>query len=340
MPSGWAVAVNSLDLLKQAIDSNDLDRVKALMTADPALHQAPMGYGNDGPLTWAAECRVPFQAPTPARLAIARWMIENGSDVHQGGDGPLMRAALNKDRIAMMDLLLAHGADVNALWHASFPIIFAPCECVNPPSLEWLLNHGADPNPSVGHALDYLIGTYPRSPARLKACIDLLLQHGARTRYDVPGVFPILRGRLDRLAALLDADPQLVHRRFPGLDFGSTGSRRLLLTGATLLHVAAEFGEADVARLLLDRGADVNASAEPGGQTPIFHAVSQFDDFGLPLARLLIERGAGLSLRAHLPGHYEQPGEFVDCTPLGYALRFPGGDSQTIALLRAHNAPE
>ena len=34
------------------------------------------------------------EAPSEARLAMARWMIENGSDVHQGGDGPLMRAAL------------------------------------------------------------------------------------------------------------------------------------------------------------------------------------------------------------------------------------------------------
>ena len=29
---------------------------------------------------------------------MAAWMTENGSDVHQGGDGPLMRAALNADR--------------------------------------------------------------------------------------------------------------------------------------------------------------------------------------------------------------------------------------------------
>ena len=50
-------------------------------------------------------------------------MIENGSDVHQGGDGPLMRAALNDSRIPMMELLVSHGADVNARWHGHFPII-------------------------------------------------------------------------------------------------------------------------------------------------------------------------------------------------------------------------
>jgi hypothetical protein len=83
-------------------------------TRNPALHRAPLGYGKNGPLTWVAECRVPWGLPSPARLEMARWMIENGSDVHQGGDGPLMRAALNPVRIPMMDLLVAYGADVNA----------------------------------------------------------------------------------------------------------------------------------------------------------------------------------------------------------------------------------
>jgi len=92
--------------LKQAIDTNDLDRVKSLMTRNPALHKAPLGYAKNGPLTWVAECRVPWGPPSPERLEIARWMIENGSDVHQGGDGRLARAALNADRIPMMELLV------------------------------------------------------------------------------------------------------------------------------------------------------------------------------------------------------------------------------------------
>ncbi|HUF78578.1 MAG TPA: hypothetical protein VMR44_06680, partial [Thermoanaerobaculia bacterium] len=108
--------------LKDAIDRNDLAAVRETMTRSPALHRAPLGYGGDGPLTWAAESRVPREPPSRARLELARWMIENGSDVHQGGDGPLMRAALSDDRIPMMELLVAHGADVNALWHGFYPI--------------------------------------------------------------------------------------------------------------------------------------------------------------------------------------------------------------------------
>ncbi len=253
------------------------------MTRNPELHRAPLGYGKNGPLTWVAECRVPWEAPSPTRLAMAQWMIDNGSDIHQGGDGPLMRAALVDHRIPMMELLVRNGANVNAEWGGHFPIIYAPCETVEPQALRWLLDHGANPNCTglsrtyPDTALDYVIGTYSRSP-NLATCIDILTEVGCRSRRNVPAVLDILRGRIDLLAQRLDADPALVSARFPELDFGSSGARRLLLVGATLLHVASEYGSVEAAQLLLDRGADVNARADVdasgvGGQTPIFHAV-------------------------------------------------------------------
>ena len=346
-----------LGQLKQAIDTNDAVRVRTLMTRNPALHSAPLGYGKDGPLTWVAECRVPWEPPGPVRLAMAEWMLTHGSDVHQGGDGPLMRAALNGYRIPMMELLAAHGADVNALWHGHFPIIFAPCESWDPAALRWLLDHGANPNcrdprqsvmgiPFPGTALDYLIAGYARSVERLSACIDLLLQAGGETRYDAPAVMALLGNRLDSLAGQIEADPALVDRRFPELDCGQTGGRSLLLQGGTLLHVAAEFGNLTAAALLLDRGADVNAratvdAAGAGGHTAIFHAVTQFDDGGLPLTQLLLDRGADLTVRARVPGDYERPGEMVECTALGYALLFGGANERrTVTLLRERGAVE
>jgi len=343
--------------LKQAIDTNEIARVKTMMTRNPALHSAPLGYGKDGPLTWVAECRVPWQRPSPVRLAMAEWMITHGSDVHQGGDGPLMRAALNAYRIPLMELLVSHGADVNALWHGHFPIIFAPCESLDPAALKWLLEHGANPNcrdhgyeisghPYPGTALDYLIAGYARSLERLSASIDVLLGAGGETKYDAPAVLALLRGRLDDLAKLLDAEAGLVNKRFSELDCGQTGGRLLLLRGGTLLHVAAEYGNIAAVALLLDRGADVNARATVdeagiGGQTAIFHAVTQFDDEGLPATQLLVERGADLSVCVKLPGNYERPGEIVDCTPLGYALLFGGGSQRrTVTLLREWGAEE
>jgi ankyrin repeat protein len=350
-------SLEEIGQLKQAIDANDVARVKTMMTRNPPLHRAPLGYGKDGPLTWVTECRVPWEPPSPARLAMAEWMITHGSDVHQGGDGPLMRAALNGYRIPMMELLVAHGADVNAMWHGHFPIIFAPCESMDAAALEWLLDHGANPNlrdprqsaasrPYPGTALDYLIASYARSLERLGACIEVLLEAGGETRYDTPPVLAVLRGRLDHLAELTRADPGLVNKRFSELDCGQTGGRLLLLQGGTLLHVAAEYGNVAAGALLLERGADVNARATIdeagiGGQTAIFHSASQFNDYGLPITRLLLERGADLTVRVKIPGDYERPGEIVECTPLGYALLL-GGESQgrTVALLREWGAVE
>lgn len=338
--------------LKNAIDRSDLPLVQTLMLRNPALHKAPLGYANDGPLTWVAECRVPRRPPDETRLAMAKWMIGAGSDVHQGGDAPLMRAALSSDRIPMMELLVAHGADVNAAWHGHYRIIFAACEALSPGSLKWLLDHGADPNcgnpaswnargiPYPGTALDYLLSTYVRDPELLSSCIDILLRAGGKTKHGSPAVLAVIRGRIDELAELLHENPDLLHQRFADLDFGATSGRMLTLRGGTLLHVAAEFQSLDAARLLLDLGADVNATAMVddtgvGGQTPIFHAATQPDDAGLTLVQLLVERRADLNVSARLPGHYEVQCEVMDCTPLEYALRFPGGQGPTSAYLKA-----
>jgi hypothetical protein len=275
--------------LKHAIAGNDVLRVEELLTSSAALRQ----------LVRDEECIMPARP---------------------GG-------------IPMMELLFRYGANVNGLCMGWFPLLFYPCENLEPEPLKWLLDHGADPNRGVPHdpnttALDYVLRTYPRDPQLHTACIDALLAAGARTRYDLPGVFAILRGRNEELSALLDTDPSLVDRRYPQLDCGASGGRLMLVRGGTLLHVAAEYGFFEACRILLDRGADVNARAEVdaegvGGQTPIFHALTHFKGVNPEVAQLLIDRGADLTIRARVPGHYEHPGELLDVTAAEYAAIFP-----------------
>jgi hypothetical protein len=95
--------LHEIGQLKAAIDADDLEEVKRLMTRRPELHRAPLGDGKSPPLTWVASYRVP---PSETRLAIARWMIENGSDVHQGGSA-LVRPRYNESGLRAMMLVPA-----------------------------------------------------------------------------------------------------------------------------------------------------------------------------------------------------------------------------------------
>lgn len=335
--------MTSTKSLKTAIDDNDVEGVVRLMTANPDLHGTPITSEGHLPLTYVVHCH-------PSRLAIAEWMLANGADVHQDGENAL-KSALSRDRLPMLKLLIAHGANLDARMGGWFPMLFYPIENLDPVVLQVMLDHGANPNcprPDGGEsetALDYACATYVRRQPDLTACINLILAAGGTTRYDVPVVMDLLRNRIDAVAERLAADPALVSARFPQLKFGATGGRDMWVRGGTLLHVAAEYQNLEAATLLLDRGADVNARATVddrgvGGQTPIFHSATQFSDNGLPVTRLLVARGADLSVRAKVAGHYEKPGEIVDCTPLGFALHLEEvtRKPKTIAFLREGGA--
>jgi ankyrin repeat protein len=335
--------------LKEAIDADDFAEVRHLVSKYPELKHAPIGYGGDGPLTWAAECRG-SREPSKARLDIAEWLINNGCDIHEGGDAPLMRASLHGSRTPMMELLVRHGANVNAAWHDVYPVVFAPCETLDPIALDWLLQHGADPDcgkasewqskgrSHPGTALDFVLGTYVRNKGALVQCIHLIRNAGGSSQYDEPGVIAAICGDSTEIDTLLSHDPSIVDRRYPSLNIGNTAGRLLTLKGATLLHVAAEFGQVEIATQLLEAGANIDACAaiDPhgiGGQTPLFHAAAQGYDFGMDVVRLLLARGADLTVRCQIPGHYEHPEEVFDGTVLDYARKFSGSANQTVDLL-------
>ncbi len=347
--------VDSLGLvgdLRSAIDANDLPLVQRLMTRHPDLHRAPLGYGNNGPLTWVAECRVPRVPPDATRLAMAEWMIQNGSDVHQGGDGPLMRAALDDMRIPMMELLVRYGANVNALWNGSYPIVCAPCETLAPQSLRWLLAQGADPNrysEKYGSPLSMVIGTYSRYAKGRHGCLEAFEEAGLALP-DTP-TMALHRGRLDLLEQHLERDPGLMSQRFSLAEIyppevgcePEGGLTSTPVDGATLLHLAVEYDDQETAEWLLGHGVDPNARAAVdeegfGGQTPLFHAVVNIGGRDESMARLLLAHGADPNQRATFRKQFRHMGEpekermreYRGVTPLSYAAQFlePGWVSQ------------
>ncbi len=337
-------SLNEAGRLKAAIDANDIEQVRELMTRSPELHRAPLGYGKNGPLTWVAECRIPWEAPGETRLAMARWMLEHGSDVHQGGDGPLMRAALYDLRIPMLELLLEHGADVNARWGGRYPIICAPCETLQPGALRRLIEHGADPmvrSAEYGTPLSMVIGTYSRDAAGRRACLEVFAELGC-TLPDTP-VMELARGRLDLLDQRLSREPDLLKRRFRleeiyppevGLD-PQDGLHLTPLAGATLLHLAVEYCDLEAAAWLLDHGADPNLRAATdadgfGGHTPLYHTVITLGPRTDALTRLLLHHGADPNLRASLRKQLRHMGdpdkerlhEFHNVTATEFAHQF------------------
>jgi ankyrin repeat protein len=274
---------------------------------------------------------------------MARWMIENGSDVHQGGDGPLMRAALSGSKIPMMELLVAHGANVNALWNGTYPIICAPCETLAPESLKWLLKHGADPRAEsqYGNALAMVVATYARHLEGKQRCLEVFAQSGIALP-DTPAM-ALHRGRIDLLETHLNRDPSLLERQFTEAEifppeFGIKPGDGLHLTpmdGGTLLHLAIEYDDLKLARWLIDRGADVNARSAIdadgfGGHTPLYHCVVTNGLTDDSKARLLLDRGADPNARATIRKQLRDMGdpekekmvEFHSVTPIGYARKF------------------
>jgi hypothetical protein len=339
--------VESLHLvgqLKLAIDADDLEQVKRLMTRHPELHRAPLDSRNNLPLTWVAGCRVP---PSETRLAMARWMIENGSDVHQGGEMPLMSTVLRDAVLPMTELFEAHGADVNALsYGGTYPNVLGPLELFAPRTLKWLIDHGVDLHAAARYCnpIEMLVCIYTRRARDKAACFEIIESAGFALP-DTP-VMALHRSRLDLLQEHLDRDPSLLARRFTHRDVfsftldGPAGDAypATPVSGGTLLHLALEFDDIDVARWLIERGADVNARAAIDaehikGHTPLFHTVVNlaagmglFDD---SKARLLLDHGADPNVRAT----FAQEGAnfhgnaltepLRDVTPLGYARRHP-----------------
>lgn len=182
------------------------------------------------------------------------------------------------------------------------------------------LKAGADPSKPIRGRTPvlWLLQEYTRSE-RLGDCLRLLLERGARV--PDPLLIPILLNDAPSVKTIIHSHPNVLQHRT------SLVSAFTSLEGVSLLHVAAEYGNLEAARVLVDAGVDVNAKAaldEDGlnGHTPIFHTVNSSHNRSEPIMRLLLDAGARTDVR--LAGlnwgkGYEWETTFFDVTPISFA---------------------
>jgi hypothetical protein len=230
--------------------------------------------------------------------------------------------------------------------------VMGPCETLNVDGLAFLFELGAefaDKNGDPLAPVALLLQTYTRWPERKHACFELIARRGIRLP-DTPPM-AVHRGRIDLLEAHWRREPDLFRRTFSHIDIyppelgcsadKSLGLHGTPLDGATLLHMCVDFDEIEVARWMIERGADVDAKAALdeqgfGGHTALFGCVvsqsyrahcREDDEF----AGLLLDQGADVNARASLRKRLrfdadadEAMHEYRDVTPLAWGEQFHG----------------
>jgi hypothetical protein len=166
--------------------------------------------------------------------------------------------------------------------------------------------------------LTLLVEMYFRSP-KFSDCVRCLVQAGGQCPDN--GLLAVLLDDEELLGAELRKNPSLIRHR---VDIHCAFTP---LLGASLLHVAAEFGLVGAATVLLKSGAEVEAKAAVddygfNGHTPIFHTVCQNRNHCQPVLRLLLEHGAKADIR--LTGitwgkGFDWETTIFDATPVSYA---------------------
>jgi len=223
----------------------------------------------------------------------------------------------------------------------SADVVGGAVELLQGADLAFMVEVGADVRHHKG-LVALALETYARDPEGKHRILDVMAEQGI-VMPDTPPM-ALHRGRIDLLERHLHRDRALLARTFshreiypPELECHADEDLALVgapLGGATLLHIATEYEEAEAVGWLLDKGMNVNVRAEMnssgfGGHTALFHCVVTYNSGRQDgsLARLLLDRGGDPNLRAsirkRLPfARDASVHEYRDVTPSGWGRQF------------------
>jgi ankyrin len=273
----------------------------ALLLAAPALFAVE------------ADLRLP-EAAKNSDIDTVRALIADGADPDTRGsfDTPALHWLVRVNDVETTRLLLEAGADANATTGLGVTPLNLAVEGGNTAMIALLLEHGADANGILPSGESLLMMA---AAVGVKDAVATLLDHGANVAYRDPEfdqsalMIAAREGHADIVSLLLEhgaevnaatkigPEPKFIApNSVPGFGFGigilrggppkDRGRREPQPGGMTPLHYAARHNHVDVAGLLLEAGATLNAK-EANGIWPLLMAISNNN---MPMAHFLLDK--------------------------------------------------